>query len=232
VAAPRSVIENQYGPTELTVCCACYRLPAEPAQWPVTANGTLPIGRIHPHLEYLLLAENGADAREGELCVRGSQRFDGYLDPAHNRESFVHSDPTAPANDATVVPPDAWYRTGDRVQVDPDGMLLHLGRIDDQVKVRGYRVELGEVESVLRAHPAIVEVVVLAMSSPETVLQAVYTGERVDATELATFVSEQLPSYLRPAQFRRVDALPRNANGKVDRRRLAADLTDDGLTPG
>jgi amino acid adenylation domain-containing protein len=225
-AAPNSVVENQYGPTELTIGCTAYRLPADPARWPDTPNGTVPIGPIHRHLDKLMLTEDGLSGTEGELCVRGSQRFDGYLDPADNRGRFVSFDGQRPrVCDDPVAPADAWYRTGDRVRADADGVLVHLGRLDDQVKIRGYRIELGEIESVLRTHPAVVDAVVLAVpgvaNSPT--LHAVYTGKPVDPAELTAVAAERLPSYMRPAQYRHVDRLPVNAHGKVDRRRLAAD---------
>jgi amino acid adenylation domain-containing protein len=232
-AAPNSVIENQYGPTEVTISCSYYRLPADPAQWPATPNGTVPIGPVHPHLEALVLTEDGLAGPEGELCVRGSQRFDGYLDPEHNRGSFVHFDGTrARMSGAPVVPADAWYRTGDRVRRGPDGVMVHLGRLDHQVKIRGYRIELGEIESVLRGHPEVLDVVVLVSPGPEPTLHAVHTGEPVDPDQLAALAAERLPSYMRPAHYRRVEQLPVNANGKIDRLRMAAELGGAGRSAG
>jgi amino acid adenylation domain-containing protein len=223
-AAPHSVIENLYGPTELTVICTDYQLPSDQTQWPVTSNGTVPIGPIHPHLEAVVLTGDGTVGAEGELCVRGPQRFDGYLDPAHNQGSFVHFDgERARPVDGHAVPADAFYRTGDRVGINPDGVMVHLGRLDDQVKVRGYRVELGEIEAAVRAHPKVQEAVVLAVP-PTPTLHAVYTGEPVDDAELAATVAERLPPYMRPVHYRWLVALPVNPHGKVDRRRIAAEL--------
>jgi len=224
-AAPHSVIENVYGPTELTVICTAYRLPADPARWPVTGNGTVPIGPVHPHLESVILTEDGLPATDGELCVRGSQRFDGYLEPAYNPGRFVDFDgQKGRVREEPLVAPDAWYRTGDRVRTRPDGTLLHLSRVDDQVQIRGYRVELGEIESVLRAHPKVHEVVVLAVPATMPVLHAVYTGGPVDSAALAELAAQRLPSYMRPESYRWLDALPVNSNGKVDRQRLEAQL--------
>ncbi|HET8662373.1 MAG TPA: AMP-binding protein [Micromonosporaceae bacterium] len=226
-AAPRSVIENLYGPTELTISCTGYRLPADPAGWPATPNGTVPIGPVHPHLEKVVLTGDGPTGGEGdgELCVRGSQRFDGYLDPADNQGRFVHvaAGQARPCDDP-VVPGDAWYRTGDRVRVDAGGVMVHLGRLDDQVKIRGYRIELGEIESVLREHPKILDAVALAFPADSPALHVVYTGEPVDPAELAALAGERLPPYMLPAHYRHVDELPVNVHGKVDRRRLAAEL--------
>jgi non-ribosomal peptide synthetase component F len=91
-AAPRCAVDNVYGPTELAINCALYRVPSDRRQWPRTPNGTVPIGRIHPHLHALIVAEDGTEAETGELCVRGPQRFDGYLDPARNAGRFLRFD--------------------------------------------------------------------------------------------------------------------------------------------
>ncbi|HZN20450.1 MAG TPA: AMP-binding protein [Micromonosporaceae bacterium] len=244
-AAPHSVIENLYGPTEVTISCTGYRLPADPAYWPATPNGTVPIGPVHPHLEMVVLAEDGLTevvpteggltedgstrdgpaTADGELCVRGPQRFDGYLDPADNQGRFIYVEAgRARPCDDPVVPGDAWYRTGDRVRVGADGVMVHLGRLDDQVKIRGYRIELGEIESVLREHPKVLDAVALVSPAGSPALHAVYTGEPVDPAELATLAGERLPPYMLPAHYRYVDALPVNVHGKVDRRRLTAEL--------
>lgn len=191
-AAPMSVIENLYGPTELTVTCTGYRLPAS---WPNTSNGTVPIGEVYPHLDYEVTTE-------GELCVGGSQCFSGYLDPAQDAGRFRAGR----------------YRTGDRVRWE-DGVLVHCGRLDDQVKIHGYRVELGEIESVLRRHPLVHEVVVLFAGD----LHAVYTGS-ASPHDLAGLVASALPPYMAPRTFTPVSSFPLNANGKIDRGRLADDL--------
>ena len=219
-AAPHSTIDNQYGPTELTIGCTGYRLPPDPARWPDIPESAVPIGPIHPHLDSVVLTEAGLAGTEGELCVRGSQRFDGYLDPADNTGRFVHFDGhRAIGCDAQVVPADAWYRTGDRVRVGADGVMVHLGRLDQQVKVRGHRVELGEIESVLRGHPAIHDAVVLAVpdAAGTQTLHAVYTGKLVDPAELTAAAAQRVPPHLRPPQDPHVHQLPANANGKGDR---------------
>jgi amino acid adenylation domain-containing protein len=218
-AAPRAVIENLYGPTELTVTCTAYRLPANPADWPSTRNASVPIGHRLPHLEHVVLDGTGSPAAEGELCVRGVQRFAGYLDPQNNAGRFldwepgtgarVHDTPDAPA-------PRLWYRTGDRV-VEEDGVLTHLGRLDAQVQVHGYRVELGEVEAALGSHPGVEDAAVLFDG---TDLKALYVGASVPVPELAGWVAGWLPAYMVPGRFLRVDRFPLNDNGKLDRKKL------------
>jgi acyl-CoA synthetase (AMP-forming)/AMP-acid ligase II len=242
-AAPGSVLENFYGPTELTVTCAEFRLPADPAGWPRTANGTVPIGRVYPGMEHVVLDGEGHPAEEGELCVRGPQRFPGYLDPADNAGRFRDDGFADPGGARTgrdgAVPASFWYRTGDRVRVEgPDRLLVHLGRLDHQVKVFGYRVELGEIEAALREQPGVHDAVVLALEEPRggTALHAACTGEGgegsggagdVDPGALLDALRLRLPAYMVPLTLRVLDALPLNGNGKTDRAALAALLTGE-----
>jgi amino acid adenylation domain-containing protein len=232
-AAPNSILENLYGPTELTITCLGYRLPADVQRWPQTSNGTVPIGRPYPHLEAMVLAEDGPveggePGREGELCVRGSQRFQGYLDSTDNRHRFVRGRQAAPVTD----PPseEDWYRTGDLVSWQ-DGELVHLGRADDQVKISGHRIELGEIESVLRQHPAVREVVVVVThnGSAGPVLHALYTGEPVAWRALVSYTQQRLPLYMVPAQGHHLSEFPLNGNGKLDRARLRRLVLTDAL---
>jgi amino acid adenylation domain-containing protein len=214
-AAPRSHLENLYGPTELTISCTAYRLPAAPADWPPTGNGTVPIGRPHDGLEWRLepVDEAGAAA---ELCVRGWQRFPGYLEPVDNATAFL---PAAAAGDRRV---DAasWYRTGDVVSVAAAG-LVHHGRIDHQVKILGHRVELGEIEAALRSHPGISAAAAVrweATGDAEPVLAAFFCAAGdVDPSKVAATLRAHLPAYMVPRLIRQVATLPLNANGKLDR---------------
>lgn len=198
-AAPTSMVENHYGPTELTVTVTGYRLPADRDHWPRTSNGTVPIGSVYPHLEHRI------DPVTGELLVRGPQRFDGYLDPADNEGQF--EPPAGPP-----VPAEHLYRTGDRVAIE-DGALVHLGRLDNQVKIAGQRVELGEIEAAVREHCGFAEVVVVA----GRVLTAVYAGEPVGTAELRSRLRAHLPTHMIPKRFVACVRLPLNANGKIDR---------------
>jgi amino acid adenylation domain-containing protein len=207
--APATVIDNVYGPTELTVACTEYRLPADPADWPATSNDTVPIGAVYPHLDQLIA--------DGELCVRGSQRFAGYLDPADNRDRFL-DDALAPVTGR--VEPAHYYRTGDRVRSEDD-RLVHLGRLDHQVKVRGYRIELGEIEAAMARHPDLAQAVVLAVrDGEETRLVAWYTGTPVPDRQLVRWLRARLPLHMVPRTFRHVGSLPLNPNGKTDRTAL------------
>ncbi|MET9923762.1 MULTISPECIES: amino acid adenylation domain-containing protein [unclassified Streptomyces] len=226
-AAPQSVLENIYGPTEMTVTWTEFRLPADPADWPAPANGTVPIGTPYPGQEHLVLDESGRPADTGELVVRGTQRFPGYLDPADDAGRFLRMvDGVAVVHDGTQpLTHDHWYRTGDRVGL-LGGALVHLGRLDHQLKIRGYRVELGEIESALLDLPDVVEAVVLALPGVggEVELAAACTGGLDDTADALERLAARLPAYMIPASLTVLDTLPLNANGKVDRASLTAEL--------
>ncbi|WP_326796405.1 AMP-binding protein [Streptomyces sp. NBC_01808] len=217
-AAPNSTIENLYGPTELTITVTAYQLPADREAWPATKNGTVPIGPVYPHLEGRI------DPVTGELQVRGPQRFDGYLDPADNVGRFWGPDAEGDADSVDRSVDDAaWYRTGDRM-TDVNGDLVHLGRLDEQVKIMGRRLELGDVEAALRRWAGVGDVVVVVGSAPagELQLTAVYTGAAVDAGELRSRLLPNMPVHMVPARFVHVEAFPLNANGKIDRQACRA----------
>ncbi|GAA0706700.1 AMP-binding protein [Dactylosporangium roseum] len=227
VAAPNAVIDNCFGPTELTVICTAFAVPADRGDWAATSNRSIPVGEVFPHLEHVLLDDDLNVVDSGELCVRGPQRFPGYLDPSENAGRFVSVDgPVARLYDGSgPLTAEHYYRTGDRLRRE-DGQLVHLGRIDDQVKVRGNRIELGEVESVLRRHPAIAQVVVLTVTAAdgELDLHAVYAGDPLGDDVFAHLVAD-LPIYMRPRGYHRRDTIPLAPNGKVDRKGLTADIT-------
>ncbi|MEB3368154.1 AMP-binding protein [Saccharopolyspora mangrovi] len=207
-AAPNSDVEVLYGPTELTVACTAYRLPDEEAEWPGTPNGIAPIGECFPSLDFRLLDPGGRPAERGELCVRGPQRFAGYLDAADDAGRFA---------------PGGWYRTGDLVTVE-DGLLLHLGRTDQQVKVRGHRIELGEIEAALRALPGVSDAIVLAAPTDGEPELAAAVGGDCEPDALHAGLRDRLPPYMLPRRITVLDRLPLNANGKLDRRALRTEL--------
>lgn len=217
--APEAGIANVYGPTELTVACTEYRLPADPTTWPPTTNSTVPIGPVYDHLDHVVVGEDGRPADEGELCVRGAQRFAGYLDPADNTDRFLTLDgdtyvPTADTG------PESYYRTGDRVRRE-HGELVHLSRWDDQVKIRGHRVELGEVEAAVARHPSVIQAVVVAVSQDDGAeLVAFYTGTPQPDRELIAWLRDYLPIQLVPRELHHRESLPLNVNGKIDRHAL------------
>ena len=226
-AAPNSSIINCYGPTETTVIVTAYHVPADRSAWVRTSNGSVPIGEIYPHLEYLLLDRDLKPSHDGELCVRGAQRFPGYLDPAENVGRFMSFDGTRARvyDGEEPLTAEHWYRTGDRIRRE-QRQLVYLGRVDTQLKVRGNRVELAEIEAVLRAHPAVVEAVIIPVPGDdgEVDLHALYTGERLSDRELVGLV-QGLPVYMRPRSFHYREEIPLTHLDKVDRARLLDELT-------
>ncbi|MFK0068609.1 AMP-binding protein [Streptomyces sp. NPDC091046] len=210
-AAPASRVENLYGPTELTVTVTGHRW--DPRRSPGRCvNGLVPIGAVHDgHAHLLLGPDDRPVADEGELCVSGPQMTPGYLYPADDAGRFLHHRGRT------------WYRTGDRVRRLDDGELIYLGRLDSQVQIQGWRVEVAEIEHALRSSGAVEDAVVVAAAGPRgTELYAFYTGDARPAAELAGKLGEVLPHALVPKHFRQVSQFPLNSNRKIDRRALAA----------
>jgi amino acid adenylation domain-containing protein len=210
-AAPRSIVENLYGPTELTIACSVHRFSGR-AALDEGPGGIVPIGELYPGMSALLLGEDGATPHpdEGELCVTGPQMFRGYLDRADDAGRFHQAEGRR------------WYRTGDRVR-RAGTQLCYLGRTDHQVKIRGFRVELGEIEQQLVGVPGIGEaVVVVAGAEPgEARLTAWFTGDANARESARRRLVATLPEYAVPHAIRHLDTMPLTPNGKVDRRALA-----------
>jgi amino acid adenylation domain-containing protein len=219
-AAPRAVVENLYGPTELSVTCVAHRLPDEPDDWPRTSNGTVPIGAVYGHMEGMIYEESDG---QGELLIRGPQRFDGYLNKADNVGRFVLDDGTGGFTVLGMETPCArhWYRTGDLVERFED-VLVHKGRVDDQLKVRGVRVEASEIEAAVRRHEKVLEAAVVSVKTTDgdAELVAAYTGEEVSRRELLDVLRDVIPWHMVPDRFVFMPRLPLNANGKIDRSSL------------
>ena len=222
-AASQSVLENLYGPTEITMTCSTYRW--MPDQSPAECvNGVVPIGTVYPSFRSVLIDPFGQPSPdEGELCVTGPQMFSGYLDPGDDENRFlVHDDRR-------------WYRTGDRVRRDHGAqgadVLKYLGRIDFQVKIRGYRVELAEIEHTARAIPGINQVAAVPVRYRDTVeLAMFYAGSALTSQDVIVALAKSLPDYMVPRWAWRLDDMPLNANQKVDRRALA-DIATAQVSP-
>jgi amino acid adenylation domain-containing protein len=206
-AAPGAVIDNLYGPTELTMACT--------AQWwrpdDEGVNGLVPIGLPFAGLGHVLADPQLRPATdEGELCVSGPQTFRGYLDPRDDEGRFFWLDGQR------------WYRTGDRCRRLADGTLSYLGRLDHQVQVRGYRIELLEIEHAMRQIEGVRQAAVVVVDrDEEPTIVAWYTGEHEAIDHILKRLAATLPGYMMPKAVRHLDELPLNVNGKVDRIVLA-----------
>ena len=236
---------NHYGPTEATVGCVLYKLPAVPRPAARPAGGRRPpIGRPLAGVQVRVMDAWGEPApvgAVGELWVGGAGLARGYLgDPAATAERFV-PDAWVTASAAPLGAPAAGsgggrlYRTGDRVRWRADGMLEYLGRLDQQVKIRGHRVEPGEVESALRALPGVREAVVVARAEerrPEELRLVAYViGTAGGEEQWRAALRRLLPEPMVPAALVRLERLPLTANGKVDRRSLPAPEAAVGAAP-
>jgi len=219
-ALPGVRLVNGYGPTEATTFTACH--PVEAAS--LRAATSVPIGRPIAGTDVYVLDDHGQPVPigvTGELYVGGPGLALGYINrEALTAERFVPH-PFSAEPGARV------YRTGDLVRWRADGALDFLGRRDGQVKIRGMRVELGEVEAALQAHPGVKEATVIAVDEPtgDRALIAYVVGEAGEAPQapaLRAYLKERLPSAFIPAAFVPLAALPLTANGKLDRRALPA----------
>ncbi len=208
--APGVRLLNAYGPTEATVTACVY----EPG---THANGgaTLPIGRPLPGVEAWVLDGQLRPVPQGiagELCLSGRQLASGYLNrPELTAERFV----PAPGIGVERV-----YRTGDRVRRLADGSLEFLGRVDGQLKVRGVRVEPGEVEAAIETHPGVAAAAVALRRERLVAFVEPRPGQPLDEVALREHVAARVPEAMVPSLFAPLERLPRLASGKLDRRRL------------
>jgi amino acid adenylation domain-containing protein len=217
-AAPASVVENFYGPTEAAVSCSHQRFDRG-GETP-SMRGIVSIGHAFPGTKLLVLdGERRATppGTPGELAIAGAQLALGY-----------HGDAEQTARKFIQLDNDRWYLTGDQAVTDSDGRLFYLGRLDNQVKVRGHRVELEEVEAHLRAISGVEAVAVVAWpvrDGSADGLLAFLAGDLDDRVgELRSALRARLPPHMVPTALHIVDNLPLTPNGKIDRRALQAGL--------
>jgi amino acid adenylation domain-containing protein len=216
-AAPNSILENLYGPTEATIACTAQRWTQDCAS---RANGLVPIGRPFGKTGMRVVGDSLDEVPPGEtgqLVLAGPQVVDGYLDDEDATERAFVTLPTLGRG----------YLTGDRVrEPSPGAPLEFLGRLDSQVKVLGHRVELGEVEAVVREESG---ADVVAVGWPRTDsgvagVVAFIANTSLDRVALRQALAARLPDYMIPREVLLVPELPLNPNGKHDRTALVAVL--------
>lgn len=211
-------ISNMYGPTETSIVATFGWMDRALAQRYAGLAAT-PIGQPLADLEVFTVGGDGdpvANGVPGEMYIGGEGVSLGYLgQPELTEARFVSQTRMAPGR--------RLYRTGDIGRWTPDGWLECLGRVDEQVQVRGYRVEPGEIEAVLRSHARVDAAAVIAVGeSPHVQLAAFITGlDAPDETELRRYLGESLPQYMIPSSFRHIAELPVGPSGKLDRQALS-----------
>ncbi|MFI6452827.1 amino acid adenylation domain-containing protein [Streptosporangium amethystogenes] len=227
VARPDLAVENHYGPTETTVSMLAHRVPED-----VPEAATIPLGRPFPGVRVHVLGpdtEPVPDGVTGELHIAGANLARGYLNaPAPTAAAFT----PCPGE-----PPGArMYATGDLVRRLPTGDLEFAGRVDDQVKVLGYRVEPSEVASVLARHPRVGQAVVVPYGAADELRLAGYvTGPGVTEADVRVFAADLLPGHMVPSVIVVLDALPLTPNGKIDRGALPTPVVEQAghhVAPG
>lgn len=220
-AAPNAILENLYGPTEVTLACTLYRWHAGAVE--ECENGNVPIGTAYDGMIARVVDEHLGDVAEGEtgeLMMVGPQVAPGYWkDPEKTAAVFV-------VDPATGAPA---YRTGDLVRRPKgDEPIIYLGRIDHQIKLHGHRIELGEIEEALKDISGAPRTVVIGFPIKNGVPQglvAFLEGDSFDRDAILEAAKARLPAYMIPNRLVPVPDFPANANGKIDRKALAAGLT-------
>ena len=218
-ALPGRVYANLYGPTETDVC-TCYVVDRDFAD-----QEALPIGYARANMRVVILKEDGSEAapgEQGELCVVGSGVALGYWNnPEETARAFAPNPLTGPW-------PEPMYRTGDLAYKDAGGLIWYVGRRDSQIKLRGNRIELGDVENAARAVPGVARACAVFDAASERIVLFAETSEPLTLRKFNLALGELLPKYMLPGKLVCMERLPLNANRKIDRAALKASLAEEG----
>jgi amino acid adenylation domain-containing protein len=202
---PNAIFSNVYGPAEVNQC-TYYHLNEAPKD-----SEPIPLGRIWPETEGLVLNEDNTEVAAGEigeLLVSSVTKMKGYWGQEElTNRAFYHDE---------QFPGKSFYRTGDLVKKSTDGDLVFVGRKDRQIKIRGYRIELDELEAVITAHPDIVEAAAYVFRGDLEVMVALRENAELNEADILRFSGDFLPKYAVPTAIWASAALPRTAAGKVD----------------
>lgn len=219
----QATLINVYGPTETSCICSSMEIDAAALSAAGTAFPSL--GRMHADFDHMILDEGErpvAPGEPGELWIGGTNVGLGYYNAPTETMARFRQDPRQSAYRSI------WYRTGDLVREDGAGLLWFVGRADNQVKIRGHRIELEEIDLAIEALEGVKRAVTVALSGqdgPE--LRVAFSAERaVSVDEIRAHCARRLPVYMQPARISQVAALPQNANGKTDRNAVAALMRD------
>ena len=209
---PNAMFANLYGPTEITDICTYYVVDRK-----FDDSESLPIGKQCYNCNVIIIKDDGTKAKpgeEGELCVRGSFLALGYYNnPEKTNSAFVQN----PLNSAY---PELIYKTGDIVKENENGEIMYLSRKDFQIKHMGYRIELGEIENTINNIEGMISCAcVYDMRNKKIVLFYQAKNELTEDMVISE-ANSKLISYMRPNEFRRLDRMLYNANGKIDRKEL------------
>ncbi|MCO7190840.1 MULTISPECIES: non-ribosomal peptide synthetase, partial [unclassified Pseudoalteromonas] len=232
-ALPNVTVINGYGPTENTTFTCCYPVPAKQ-----DISTGVPIGRGVQGDQILILSPQGRKVSNtvvGELCVGGDGLALGYLNqPELSKARFIDNpyaaEPDQPAH---------LYLTGDLVRFNAEGLIEYVGRVDDQIKIRGFRVELGEIENALNADERVAQSLVTVNKEKGVIVAYVEPVSEAHqdtlTAQLMASVSASLPPYMVPSAWKLVDTWPLTANGKIDRKALPevalTALADEYIAP-
>ncbi len=220
---PLTRLVNVYGPTETS--CICSSLEIDQVALAAAGAGFPSLGRMHADFDYAILDDAGhpvAADTPGELWIGGTNVGLGYYaNTEETRRRFVQN-PLQTAYRAI------WYRTGDLVREDAAGLLWFSGRVDNQVKIRGHRIELEEIDLAIGTYPSVKRAIAVAVAGPDgpELCAAIEAGRALAIEDVRAHCADLLPPYMQPTRIIQVDILPQNANGKVDRRAVAKLIGD------
>ena len=218
-AAPNTIVENLYGPTEATIAFTAYRWRGDEHDASLT-GGYVPIGTALGNLETVIIDGSNAQVSgntAGELCLGGNQLSPGYWRNEQKTQEVFFERKYGGLKHSR------WYRTGDLAKFNSQGEIEFIGRVDNQVKILGYRVELGEVERIIRQAAGTDLVAAVAWpleGSGASGIVAFICGASETTEDIIDECKNSLPSYMVPKSVRNMDSFPLNANGKVDRKAL------------